>query len=335
MAMHPNTRQPGRPSAHPTTSEHVQEGGLQPCHKQHTRTANLLLNRYQGSDTPSSIRIRENQRRSRNQRKELIQDLQRRVQEYELKGVAATQEMQRAARKVAEENSRLRSLLANRGVTRDEVEAYLRSFDLGTAPSRPGPAPPVHTQPQGASAVQSVARNDLHWHMPPAIQPPMPTTITPLAPSTLQPPAQSHAPSQRTDKSCSGVVSNPGPGSAKHESATATSTLPKPATPASLDQLSCCRPADGNTNDPTAPSFPMLQDDAECPNTTSCFCPPVSAPKERPLDTGLLISCETAATIIAEMRGDGDRSRIRASLGCVGEKECTVKNTRVLELMDE
>ncbi|USP75910.1 hypothetical protein yc1106_03184 [Curvularia clavata] len=285
-----------------------------------------------GSDTPSSIRIRENQRRSRNQRKELIQDLQRRVQEYELKGVAATQEMQRAARKVAEENSRLRSLLASRGVTRDEVEAYLRSFDLGTAPSRP--ALPAQTQPQGAPTVQSVATNHVHWRMPPARQSPMPTPVTPLAPSTLQPPAQPRAEPQRTDEPCSDVVSTDS-GSGKHGTATVTSTLQKPAAPAIPDHLSCCRPADGDTHDPSAPSFPMLQDDAECPNTTSCFCPPVSAPKERSFDAGLLISCETAATIIAEMRGNGDRGHIRASLGCVGDGECTVKNTRVLELMDE
>jgi len=35
------------------------------------------------------------------------------------------------------------------------------------------------------------------------------------------------------------------------------------------------------------------------------------------------------------MRGDGDRQKIRASLGCHGDKECSVKNTLVLELMDE
>ncbi|RMZ73301.1 bzip transcription factor [Pyrenophora seminiperda CCB06] len=85
-----------------------------------------------GNDTPSSVRIRENQRRSRNQRKELIHDLQRRVQEYEAKGVAATQDMQRAARKVAEENLRLRSLLASRGVSQSEIVTYLQSFDAGS-----------------------------------------------------------------------------------------------------------------------------------------------------------------------------------------------------------
>jgi hypothetical protein len=77
------------------------------------------------------------------------------------------------------------------------------------------------------------------------------------------------------------------------------------------------------------------REDAECPNTTSCFCPPTSASQEQSPDTSLVISCETAATIISEMRGDSDRHRIRASLGCHGDQDCNVKNTLVLELMDE
>ncbi|CAI9635412.1 unnamed protein product [Alternaria burnsii] len=174
-----------------------------------------------GNDTPSSIRIRENQRRSRNQRKELIQDLQRRVQEYEAQGIAATQEMQRAARKVADENARLRSLLSSRGVAHEEIEAYLRSFDAASTPNH-----------------SSANRYALPVSRPPIVAIP--------------------------------AASSPG----------------YMASPQSLD-------------------------------------------------SGLLISCETAASIIAEMRGDGDTQRIRASLGCHGDKECTVKNTLVLELMDE
>ncbi|EUC41560.1 hypothetical protein COCMIDRAFT_105873 [Bipolaris oryzae ATCC 44560] len=192
------------PLARSPTSNYVQEGGFPAnCEGNLVLAVSSWLSSGQGSDTPSSIRIRENQRRSRNQRKELIQDLRRRVQEYEIKGVTATQEMQRAARKVAEENSLLRGLLASRGVTHNEVEAYLRSFNNNN---------------------------------------------------------------------------------------------------------------NNNNNNNTTTTTPTT---------------------ETPLDTGLLISCETAATIIAEMRGDGDRSRIRASLGCVGDEECNVKNTRVLELMDE
>ncbi|KAJ5021078.1 hypothetical protein J3E73DRAFT_355498 [Bipolaris maydis] len=196
-------------------------------------------------------------------------DLRRRVQEYEIKGVAATQEMQRAARKVAEENSLLRSLLASRGVTHHEVEAYLRSFNtttttpITTAPYHhcPQPCTPYATCTNGASKDSS-------------------------APTTSQPQAQPRSEPQSIQR----------PAPAAHGCV------------ASFDNV----------------LIPL-----------SCFCAPTPMPKETPLDTGLLISCETAATIISEMRGDADRSRIRASLGCVGDEECTVKNTRVLELMDE
>ncbi|KAF2176864.1 hypothetical protein K469DRAFT_742759 [Zopfia rhizophila CBS 207.26] len=88
-------------------------------------------------DTPSSIRIRENQKRSRARRKDLLESLQKRVQDFELKGVRATHEMQQAARRVAQENERLRSLLALHGVLREEVDSYLRSFDESGAANCP------------------------------------------------------------------------------------------------------------------------------------------------------------------------------------------------------
>lgn len=311
------------PLARPPNSNHVEEGGFPAdCEGNLVLALSLWLSSRQGSDTPSSIRIRENQRRSRNQRKELIQDLRRRVQEYEIKGVAATQEMQRAARKVAEENSLLRSLLASRGVTHHEVEAYLRSFNtttttpittapITTAPSHAPHMLPVPTGlPRTPVSHQVVVPKTVPLCMPPPTQSPAQTSIGPLAPTTSQPQAQPRSEPQSIQR-------------------------PAPAAMDASPASTCCKPADGTGHDNSTSTFPMLQEDAECPNTASCFCAPTPMPKETPLDTGLLISCETAATIISEMRGDADRSRIRASLGCVGDEECTVKNTRVLELMDE
>lgn len=71
--------------------------------------------------------MRDNQRRSRLRQKELIADLQKRLDEYQRLGVQATQEMQREARQVAGENEKLRSLLRRKGVSDAEVEGYLRS----------------------------------------------------------------------------------------------------------------------------------------------------------------------------------------------------------------
>ncbi|KAG7139059.1 hypothetical protein HYQ45_003858 [Verticillium longisporum] len=99
--------------------------GVQPPAKKAKRGRSQIAN------SPNASRIRENQRRSRAQRKELVEDLQRKVQEYEQRGIEASLEMQRAARDVAIENSRLRALLAQRGVTNHEIDTHLRYCEDG------------------------------------------------------------------------------------------------------------------------------------------------------------------------------------------------------------
>lgn len=77
----------------------------------------------------ASARIRENQRRSRARKKEYIHDLERRLRKFEQHGVEATVEVQAAAKHVAEENARLRSLLRLRGVRDAEIDEYLHASD--------------------------------------------------------------------------------------------------------------------------------------------------------------------------------------------------------------
>ncbi|KAH7382274.1 hypothetical protein BKA66DRAFT_418546, partial [Pyrenochaeta sp. MPI-SDFR-AT-0127] len=175
------------------------------------------------NDTSSSSRIRDNQRRSRTRRAALLSDLQKRVHEYEQQGVTATQDMQRAARKVAQDNVRLRSLLALHGVQQEEVESYLRS-------------------PEEAIIAEAHLPS-LLWSM------------------------------------------------ANHQRGTSETNSSLFLNSAENDQY-------------------------------------LSSP-------GLEISCETAATIIAEMRGDGDKDSVRASLGCRGREGCNIKNTTVLQVMEE
>lgn len=71
-------------------------------------------------------RIRTNQRLSRARRKEYISSLESRIREHEEKGVQATLEIQLAARKVAEENQRLRELLGKVGVSEAGIREYLQ-----------------------------------------------------------------------------------------------------------------------------------------------------------------------------------------------------------------
>ncbi|KAM0429178.1 hypothetical protein ACHAQK_011223 [Fusarium lateritium] len=82
----------------------------------------------EGSTNPSAVRIRDNQRRSRARHKEYVEGLQKKLQDYERRGVEATLEMQQAARNVAIENSRLKVLLSYHGITNDDIEKFLQSF---------------------------------------------------------------------------------------------------------------------------------------------------------------------------------------------------------------
>ncbi|KAF2083285.1 hypothetical protein K490DRAFT_18352, partial [Saccharata proteae CBS 121410] len=62
-------------------------------------------------------RIRDNQRRSRARRKEYLQELETKYRNCEQKGVEASAEIQAAAKRVLEENRRLRALLRQQGLS--------------------------------------------------------------------------------------------------------------------------------------------------------------------------------------------------------------------------
>lgn len=72
-------------------------------------------------------RIRDNQRRSRARKKEYVQELEQRLRDCQLKGIEASAEVQQAARRVAEENQKLRQLLGEVGLGDHQVDQYLRT----------------------------------------------------------------------------------------------------------------------------------------------------------------------------------------------------------------
>ncbi|KAM4067613.1 DDE superfamily endonuclease [Hirsutella rhossiliensis] len=71
-------------------------------------------------------RIRDNQKRSRARRREYVQDLKRRLREYETQGIEASTEVQMAARRVAEENKQLQELLNRHGISDDQITRFLQ-----------------------------------------------------------------------------------------------------------------------------------------------------------------------------------------------------------------
>jgi septal ring factor EnvC (AmiA/AmiB activator) len=86
-------------------------------------------------DKANLARIRDNQRRSRAQRKEYLQQLETRLRQIEQQGIDASLEIQVAARRVADENRKLRRLLVQHGVSDDTTMAFLRSHS--SAKNRP------------------------------------------------------------------------------------------------------------------------------------------------------------------------------------------------------
>ncbi|KAF3087269.1 hypothetical protein TWF569_008956 [Orbilia oligospora] len=86
------------------------------------------------ADKPAKARIRDNQRRSRANKKEYVASLEQKIAEYNAQGVQATIEMQTAARAVALENERLRKLLGEVGVSSERINSYLQSFSVSPEP---------------------------------------------------------------------------------------------------------------------------------------------------------------------------------------------------------
>ncbi|MCJ1401331.1 hypothetical protein MMC11_004543 [Xylographa trunciseda] len=97
--------------------------------------------------TSNLARIRDNQRRSRARRKEHLQNTEKRLRELEREGVEVSTDIQKAARRVVEENIRLRSLLRLRGVTDVEIDEHLRASVNGIQEIASATHLPIFSQP--------------------------------------------------------------------------------------------------------------------------------------------------------------------------------------------
>ncbi|CAI6335459.1 unnamed protein product [Periconia digitata] len=280
-------------------------------------------------------RIRENQRRSRARKSQLLQDLQARVLAYEREGVSATQEVQYAARRVALENERLRTLLARYGVMKREVDGYLRSF--GEEETEWGGSAFANVPPRHASE----GYREGEW------------TGRDGASNSLRPITTQHQQSQPCERQF-GLPHPPlasfggsYPPHVPTESSLHATYIREPPSPPSSTNRQNCKLSPTTPNQPPVISperqSHMQSRELDCPNSLTCFCapsPPPPAIPAPPPSSGLEISCEDAARIIADMRGSGgvdQRDVIRASLGCGTreERECKVKNSVVLQIMSE
>jgi hypothetical protein len=218
--------------------------------------------------------------------------------------------MQRAARKVAQENVRLRSLLAHHGVRQDEVEIYLRSFD--------------EVEALKIAPIAAAATSKPHQH-----------GSSERASNVALDALQASVYNQRASH---GIVdNNSNVHSLEVHASNLTSIAQHPETSGLVSdcQIQTVPPSSRATENLYDVQDNRRFDDVECPNTSDCFCPPTAIVTNQNSSCGLEISCETAANIIVEMRGEGDLDSVRASLGCVGREKCSVRNSTVLQIMDE
>jgi hypothetical protein len=75
-------------------------------------------------DANRAVRLRENKRRNRQRQKDYTADLESRLRRLESEGIKATQEVQVAARKVVEDNLRLKALLRCKGVDEHTINTW-------------------------------------------------------------------------------------------------------------------------------------------------------------------------------------------------------------------
>lgn len=209
-------------------------------------------------------------------------------------------EVQAAARKVAKENSLLRSLLRQHGITNVEVENYLHGKrDESETATSAMISPSVATTPLHQSLLRDGTKSSQASEMRTLLR------------QSSEPLYQVHAHK---------AVPSVGPDDSTHQASTATSEPTSLSPPHDMSQ------------------FPSLLHDHASPV-------PLSTDNglkrfeshglgSKGLNTDDATPCETAASIIASMRGHGDAEEARAELGCSSSLDCTVENMTIFRIMD-
>ncbi len=309
-------------------------------------------------------RIRDNQRRSRARRKEYLQELEARLRQCELQGIEASSEIQMAARRVADENRKLRGLLAQHGVGDDSIEAYLQSSPTdGMVGAQYGSSSgavqileqllqtrkayctdgtitlPANMGGGGGSrdssaSVGTVSQWDPTYSQNTGGRKRSGTwqTIGGKAASSAQ---QFMTPSASTASRTGSIVSM-GPNTNRgmaHHPRLAPVQMPRNPSPASnqshqsQQQMFDFEP---HLSLPTA--YTSQQSTAEkhlqprnAPNRSSVYIPPTT--------NGNVHDCNYATDIITTMAGV-DPSSVRADLGCLPGMDCQVDNQLVFNVMD-
>ncbi|KAK3381963.1 hypothetical protein B0H63DRAFT_216863 [Podospora didyma] len=267
----------------------------------------------------AAARVRENQRRSRARHREFVEGLQIRIKEYERRGVEATLEMQRTARAVALENSRLRALLVSRGVSPNEIENFLSSFDDQLAHIM-GDAPTTTT----TVALPAQARCG-----------PKPRRLSRNGNGSVDIRAtRSRRSIDAAATMCHGMTDADHTEDDRFQS---DDTIPMSDEPAlfsdrNQEQTSSSGPfssySSSDTKDGLMTFTPQRHSRWQTERSTSPSLSPTAS------GSPMEMSCTIAASIIVSMQRGQTETRAREALGCKGTRDCLVKNTAVFQFLD-
>ncbi len=243
--------------------------------------------------------------------------MQRRLQEYERRGVQATLDMQQAARGVALENDHLRALLASHGISSNEIDRFLH-FGVATRDSQ---------RCRGAEDGSSNPSHALQQAPPDGV----PCLTEGWRPSSqpLDTPRTSVPP-----RSCSQGPSSTDFSISVNSVAATMNGRSVPSMPQEEPNV--------NDNDHEIPLVYHADDvDDEPPRVAEGHTSPrpVSIPNAGSVASYSASSmetlCDAAATIIADLHGHGDKMLAFTALGCPGTKDCVVQNIKIFDLIDK
>lgn len=229
-------------------------------------------------------------------------ELEGKFRNCELLGIEASSEIQAAARRVAEENKRLRLLLQQRGVPESEIDDYVgRSTDDVQ----------VHTGPSTLDSLLS-ARKPCSGEKPGCG--PLPSENSSVASSLIRRPISASTRPVPISNTCG-----------QHSATSSSSVSVAPTTPEhqqadvpfNVNDFSRTSPED-TSGLPGSWSEPLdygLGDEMNAETNSS--------------------SCTFATNIIRDMTTGLSADQVKAELGCAPNAECKVDNSRLFSVIDK
>jgi hypothetical protein len=289
-----------------------------------------------------------NQRNFRARRKEYIEELEAKVHDYEKNGIATAQQMQEAARLKIAENDILRQIIQTHiGWSPEDVDAAVHQA-LSNRPS-------LHQH----QASHTVAKTNGNGHVQNGNYS-----------SSAHLDLDGHAPNrQTTPRSPPEIISGQNMDSASHTTSTAPEYRVRAQVQHTDDWMMVDRPSPGSYVNPSPPP-PIFRNGSSGRATTSPYqymsrpemehgwamqpshtlaprrpsglahASSTSGTERKPANSAVM-SCDDAASILAELAGQGSKTdrngdhvdTIKAELGCRSAESCEVSHQDVFERM--